>query len=138
MDRRTFLRWMAGVGASGAGLGFARRRGDPQPVSADSEALRAAPSVVRHPDRWLSPVEETPHARPGIWTMLATTCRECPAGCGMHVRTREGRVVKPEGNPDHPVSRGGLCPRGQSAPQGLYDPDRVRRPLFRIQAGRRC
>jgi molybdopterin-containing oxidoreductase family iron-sulfur binding subunit len=47
----------------------------------------------------------------------------------MHVRTREGRVVKPEGNPDHPVSHGGLCPRGQSAPQGLYDPDRVRQPL---------
>jgi Fe-S-cluster-containing dehydrogenase component/anaerobic selenocysteine-containing dehydrogenase len=49
----------------------------------------------------------------------------------MHVRTREGRVVKPEGNPSHPVSRGGLCPRGQSAPQGLYDPDRVRGPLQR-------
>ncbi len=49
----------------------------------------------------------------------------------MHVRVREGRVVKPEGNPSHPVSRGGLCPRGQSAPQGLYDPDHVRRPLRR-------
>jgi len=49
----------------------------------------------------------------------------------MHVRCREGRVVKPEGNPNHPVNRGGLCPRGQSAPQGLYDPDRVRRPLKR-------
>jgi Fe-S-cluster-containing dehydrogenase component/anaerobic selenocysteine-containing dehydrogenase len=54
----------------------------------------------------------------------------------MHVRTREGRVVKPEGNPSHPVSRGGLCPRGQSAPQGLYDPDRVRRPL-RSSGGQR-
>ncbi len=49
----------------------------------------------------------------------------------MHVRCRDGRVVKPEGNPSHPVSRGGLCPRGQSAPQGLYDPDRVRGPLKR-------
>jgi Fe-S-cluster-containing dehydrogenase component/anaerobic selenocysteine-containing dehydrogenase len=49
----------------------------------------------------------------------------------MHVRCREGRVVKPEGNPGHPVSRGGLCPRGQSAPQGLYDPDRLRSPLRR-------
>jgi molybdopterin-containing oxidoreductase family iron-sulfur binding subunit len=49
----------------------------------------------------------------------------------MHVRTREGRVVKPEGNPSHPVSRGGLCPRGQSSPQGLYEPDRVRGPLAR-------
>ncbi len=49
----------------------------------------------------------------------------------MHVRCRDGRVVKAEGNPNHPVSRGGLCPRGQSAPQGLYDPDRVRQPLRR-------
>jgi len=49
----------------------------------------------------------------------------------MHVRCREGRVVKVEGNPDHPVSRGGLCPRGQSAPQGLYDPDRIWHPLKR-------
>jgi Fe-S-cluster-containing dehydrogenase component len=72
-----------------------------------------------------------PLGPPGTWTIFATTCRECPAGCGMHVRCRGGRVVKPEGNPNHPVSRGGLCPRGQSAPQGLYDPDRVRRPLKR-------
>jgi Fe-S-cluster-containing dehydrogenase component/anaerobic selenocysteine-containing dehydrogenase len=49
----------------------------------------------------------------------------------MHVRVREGRVIKCEGNPSHPINRGGLCPRGQSAPQGLYDPDRVRGPLRR-------
>jgi molybdopterin-containing oxidoreductase family iron-sulfur binding subunit len=55
----------------------------------------------------------------------------------MHVRCREGRAIKPEGNPDHPVSRGGLCPRGQSAPQGLYDPDRVRTPLRRSSDGER-
>jgi molybdopterin-containing oxidoreductase family iron-sulfur binding subunit len=61
--------------------------------------------------------------------VFATTCRECPAGCGVHVRCREGRVVKAEGNPDHPINYGGLCPRGQSAPQGLYDPDRIRQPL---------
>ena len=85
----------------------------------------------RRADRWLSPVMHQPLTPPGIWTTFATTCRECPAGCGMHVRCRGGRVVKPEGNPNHPVSRGGLCPRGQSAPQGLYDPDRVRQPLRR-------
>jgi anaerobic selenocysteine-containing dehydrogenase/Fe-S-cluster-containing dehydrogenase component len=98
----------------------------------------AAPGVAdpnrigqRMPDRWLSPAEDDAQIRPGLWTIFASTCRECPAGCGMHVRTREGRVVKSEGNPDHPVSRGGLCPRGQSAPQGLYDPDRVRGPQKR-------
>ena len=69
--------------------------------------------------------------RPGSWELFATTCRECPAGCGMHLWHRDGRVTKAEGNPDHPVNRGGLCARGQSALQGLYDPDRVQQVLYR-------
>lgn len=69
--------------------------------------------------------------RPGSWTIFATICRECPAGCGMHLSHRDGRVTKAEGNPAHPVNRGALCPRGQSAPQGLYDPDRLRQVLYR-------
>ena len=71
--------------------------------------------------------------RPGTWQLYATTCRECPAGCGMHLWHRDGRVTKAEGNPGHPVNRGGLCARGQSALQGLYDPDRVRQVLFRAR-----
>jgi len=73
--------------------------------------------------------------RPGTWQFYATTCRECPAGCGMHLWHRDGRVTKAEGNPDHPVNRGGLCPRGQSALQGLYDPDRVRQVMQRANKG---
>ena len=53
----------------------------------------------------------------------------------MLVRTREGRVVKVEGNPAHPISRGGLCALGQSSVQGLYDPDRVHQPLQRHRSG---
>ena len=68
---------------------------------------------------------------PGIATYYATTCRECPAGCGMHVRVREGRAVKVEGNPDSPFNAGGLCARGQASLQGLYNPDRVRGPMER-------
>ena len=89
----------------------------------------------KYPDRWISPVQEAAYIKPGLWTSFATTCRECPAGCGTHVRVREGRAIKAEGNPNHPVNRGGLCPRGQSAPQGLYDPDRVRTPLKRSSGG---
>jgi molybdopterin-containing oxidoreductase family iron-sulfur binding subunit len=71
--------------------------------------------------------------RPGKWELFATTCRECPAGCGMHMWHRDGRVTKAEGNPNHPVNRGGLCARGQSALQGLYDPDRVQRVLQNVK-----
>ncbi|HEY6808894.1 MAG TPA: hypothetical protein VI160_08920, partial [Gemmatimonadales bacterium] len=43
---------------------------------------------------------------PGIPTVYASTCRECAAGCGIHVKVREGRAVKIEGNPDSPVNAG--------------------------------
>jgi anaerobic selenocysteine-containing dehydrogenase/Fe-S-cluster-containing dehydrogenase component len=65
---------------------------------------------------------------PGQATWYATVCRECPAGCGMLVKTMEGRAIKVEGNPDHPVNRGRLCARGQASLQGLYNPDRIRQP----------
>ncbi|MGH7704220.1 MAG: molybdopterin-dependent oxidoreductase, partial [Gemmatimonadales bacterium] len=68
---------------------------------------------------------------PGIPTYYASTCTECPAGCGLHVKTREGRAVKLEGNPDHPVNAGKLCARGQSALQGLYNPGRLTGPQQR-------
>jgi anaerobic selenocysteine-containing dehydrogenase/Fe-S-cluster-containing dehydrogenase component len=68
---------------------------------------------------------------PGVSTYYATTCRECAAGCGVIVETRDGRAIKAEGNPDHPVNRGALCGRGQSALQGLYNPDRFRGPMTR-------
>lgn len=66
---------------------------------------------------------------PGEATWYATVCRECPAGCGMLVKTMGGRVLKAEGNPDHPINLGRLCARGQASVQGLYNPDRIRQPL---------
>ncbi|MDB4871929.1 MAG: hypothetical protein JWL97_2933, partial [Gemmatimonadales bacterium] len=68
---------------------------------------------------------------PGVSTYYATTCRECSAACGLIAETRDGRTIKLEGNPDHPVNRGALCARGQAALQGLYNPDRYRGPMVR-------
>jgi len=59
----------------------------------------------------------------------------CPAGCGISVRTREGRAKKIEGNPLHPVNQGRLCALGQSGLQELYNPDRVTAPM--LQRGER-
>src|SRR5881409_1256410 len=72
---------------------------------------------------------------PGVAAWFATVCRECPAGCGVLAKNREGRIVKLEGNPDHPVNAGALCLRGQAALQGLYHPDRVAGPLMREGSG---
>ena len=70
---------------------------------------------------------------PGVSTYFATLCRECTTACGVIAETRDGRVIKLEGNPIHPLNEGALCARGQSAVQGLYNPDRLRTPL--IKAG---
>jgi molybdopterin-containing oxidoreductase family iron-sulfur binding subunit len=72
---------------------------------------------------------------PGKSLYYASTCRECPAGCGLHVCTRDGRAVKIEGNPHHPVNQGAQCARGQAGLQGLYDPDRLTQPLRRVPTG---
>jgi anaerobic selenocysteine-containing dehydrogenase len=71
----------------------------------------------------------------GLSTYFATACRECPAGCGTVVRTMQGRAIKIEGNLNHPVSMGKTCARGQTALQGLYNPDRNQHPARRIQRG---
>ena len=65
----------------------------------------------------------------GLSTYYATTCRECSAGCGLVVRTMQGRAIKVEGNANHPVNLGKTCPRGQTTLQGLYNPNRIRGPL---------
>lgn len=71
----------------------------------------------------------------GQSTFYATTCRECSAGCGIIVRTMQGRALKIEGNADHPVNQGKTCSRGQAALQGLYNPDRVQGPMQQSKRG---
>ncbi len=71
----------------------------------------------------------------GEATWYASTCRECPAGCGILAKNREGRVVKVEGSPFHPINKGKLCMRGQSTLQGIYNPDRLKTPLIRRKDG---
>ncbi|RME45438.1 MAG: twin-arginine translocation signal domain-containing protein [Chloroflexi bacterium] len=63
--------------------------------------------------------------------VVPTVCLLCPSGCGMIARVADGRVVKMEGSPMHPINLGALCPKGQAAPELLYNPDRLKRPLRR-------
>lgn len=65
----------------------------------------------------------------GQSTYYATTCRECAAGCGLVVRTYQGRAIKTEGNANHPLNLGKTCARGQATLHGLYNPDRVTDPV---------
>jgi molybdopterin-containing oxidoreductase family iron-sulfur binding subunit len=66
---------------------------------------------------------------PGRACFYSSTCAACPAGCGMIVKNRDGRPIKLEGNPAHPLSRGGLCAIGQASLLGLYDSHRLKNPM---------
>ncbi|HKS07307.1 MAG TPA: molybdopterin-dependent oxidoreductase [Gemmatimonadaceae bacterium] len=96
-----------------------------------STAAGAAAACGDKPEKLLPYLVSPDHTVPGVSTYYATTCRECASGCGIIVETRDGRAIKAEGNPDHPVNRGALCARGQSSLQGLYNPDRYRGPMLR-------
>jgi thiosulfate reductase/polysulfide reductase chain A len=63
---------------------------------------------------------------------IPSMCEMCVWRCGLVAKVKDGRVVKLEGNPEHPHSRGNLCPRGQSGLMNTYDPDRVLTPLIRV------
>ncbi len=73
---------------------------------------------------------------PGVPDYYSSTCRECPAGCGIVVKAREGRAIKIEGSPDSPVNFGALCASGQASLQGLYNPDRIKSPLVKDAGGK--
>jgi molybdopterin-containing oxidoreductase family iron-sulfur binding subunit len=75
------------------------------------------------------PLIQTESVVSGRACEYATTCGACSAGCGMLVRSRDGRPIKLEGDPDHPLSRGGLCAAGQASLLGLYDRLRLQHPL---------
>ncbi len=61
-------------------------------------------------------------------TIRKTTCDLCPSGCGLDVRVVDGRAVKVEGNPLHPLNQGVCCLRGQASLEMLYSPERIKHP----------
>ena len=109
LKRRDFLK---AVGAAGA-----------------AATVGCTDKLGRHLLPYVHPPEDVVY---GLAQWYATTCRECPAGCGMLAKNRDGRVVKLEGNPLHPIGGGKLCARGQAALQRLYHPDRYAGPVARL------
>lgn len=109
IKRRDFLKVLGVTGAGATLTGCSTQT-----------AERLIPYVV-HPE----------DITPGVATWYTTVCDGCAAQCGMWVRTREGRAVKVEGNPNHPVSGGALCAKGHATLQHLYNPDRFTGPMVR-------
>ena len=60
-----------------------------------------------------------------------TVCPYCSVGCGIIVHTKDGKVVNTEGDPDHPINEGTLCPKGASIMQLVHNDTRVLKPMYR-------
>ena len=116
IDRRNFLKIM-GLGGAGTALG-----GCDLPSTVTLEEGKE--EVVSY----LMPEE---YVIPGVGVWYASTCTQCAAGCGIHGRVREGRVLKLEGNPGSLMNSGNICMMGQAGVQGHYNPDRIKTPMMR-------
>src|ERR1700687_4313029 len=90
-------------------------------LAATASAAAALPGCHPAARNLIPNVVPDENVDPDIPSVFATTCAECPAGCGVIARVREGRVIKIEGNPIDPISGGALCARGLAALQGLYN-----------------
>ncbi|MDY6793735.1 MAG: formate dehydrogenase-N subunit alpha [Actinomycetota bacterium] len=64
-----------------------------------------------------------------------STCQYCGVSCGILIYTEDGKVIDVEGNPDHPISRGGLCSKGSMIYQLANSDRRVTSPMYRAQGG---
>ncbi len=96
-------------------------------VAGAAIALTRAPVVF-----WTTQDQEGAGWEPGLEDRITSACLVCPARCGIRGRVVDGRLVEIKGNPLHPVSRGGVCPRGVAGVQMLYHPRRLTSPLKRV------
>jgi anaerobic selenocysteine-containing dehydrogenase len=82
-------------------------------------------------DERFGPLHETRAA--DRW--VRTTCGYCAVGCGMYLGVKDGRAVAVQGDPDHPVNAGRLCPKGLCEHQTIAAEGRLTTPLVRRTPG---
>ncbi|MEA2724676.1 MAG: formate dehydrogenase major subunit [Gemmatimonadales bacterium] len=63
--------------------------------------------------------------------VVPSICPYCAVGCGQLMHVRDGRLINIEGNPDSPISRGNLCPKGAASFQLTVNPNRATKCLHR-------
>ena len=67
--------------------------------------------------------------------VVASVCPYCAVGCGQRVYVKDEHVIQVEGDPDSPVSRGRLCPKGAATKQLVTGPAREYRVKYRRPHG---
>ena len=97
-------------------------------------------TLANHPphDQWHNWTELDAKAWPKRvernYALIPTTCFNCEAACGLvaFIDKESGEVVKFEGNPEHPASRGRNCAKGPATINQVTDPERILYPLRRV------
>jgi formate dehydrogenase major subunit len=87
--------------------------------------LGRGPAVTSERTRTLTPRTSTADR------VVQSVCPYCAVGCGQRVFVKDERVVQIEGDPDSPVSRGRLCPKGSASEQLVNSPGRQTKVLYR-------
>ncbi|QUN07095.1 molybdopterin-dependent oxidoreductase [Shewanella yunxiaonensis] len=110
-DRRDFLKATTIIGVSGA-LGLSLSDGlIPKAKAETHDATSGVGGEIK---------------------IVKTNCRACIHNCGVLAHVKNGRVVKLEGNPEYPMSKGTLCAKGLAGIQALYNPNRNKYPMLRV------
>src|SRR5512140_604261 len=97
-------------------------------LSGAAVAFATAGCALRPTEKIIPYVKAPEEITPGVPLFYASTLLD-GSGTGVLIKTREGRPIKIEGNPDHPLSQGRLTARGQASIYNLYDPDRLPGPV---------
>jgi formate dehydrogenase major subunit len=63
--------------------------------------------------------------------VVKSVCPYCAVGCGQNIYVKDEKIVQIEGDPDSPISRGRLCPKGSASEQLVNAPTRATRVLYR-------
>ncbi len=89
------------------------------------DLLGRGPAVTSRVTRELTPRTTTADR------VVQSICPYCAVGCGQRIFVKDERVIHIEGDPDSPVSRGRLCPKGSATEQLVNAPSRQTRVLYR-------
>jgi formate dehydrogenase major subunit len=89
---------------------------------------RAAAAKSDGSEKWHARTEDADE-------VVRSICPYCAVGCGQKVYVKDGRVTQIEGDPDSPISRGRLCPKGSASKQLVTSPSRVTEVLYRRPYG---
>ena len=98
-----------------------------------SFAITALSACSAPPKKVIPYLVKPEEITPGVANWYASTCAGCSAGCGVLVKNRDGRPIKIEGNPEHPLSKGSVCAVGQATVLSLYDSARLKGPRNRTK-----